>query len=56
MTSEKARARGRAKYARRMARDPEGFKAKRRAIDVRYRLKKKRAEHPKGVHVELVIL
>jgi hypothetical protein len=37
---EHARALDRAKYARRIARDPEGFRAKRRAIEARYRRRK----------------
>jgi hypothetical protein len=37
---ERVRALDRAKYARRIARDPEGFRAKRRAIAARYRKRK----------------
>ena len=37
---EHVRALERAKYVRRVARDPEGYRAKRRAIEVRYRQKK----------------
>jgi hypothetical protein len=47
---EHARALDRAKYARRMERDPEGFRAKRRAIEVRYH-QKKLAKHT-GVVVD----
>ena len=48
----KVRALERAKYARRIARDPAGFRARRRAIDARYRQNKKLRSAP-GVHVEL---
>jgi hypothetical protein len=37
---EKARALDRAKYARRKARDPQGYRAKRRVIEARYRRRK----------------
>jgi hypothetical protein len=37
---QKARALARAKYARRIARDPGGYRAKRRAIEARYRRRK----------------
>ena len=49
---ERVRALERAKYARRMARDPIGYRAKRRAIEARYRQNKlaKRT----GVEVELI--
>jgi hypothetical protein len=38
---EKARALDRAKYARAIARDPEGFRARRRMIAARYRRRKR---------------
>ena len=47
---EHVRALDRAKYARNIARDPEGFHAKRRAIQARYR-QKKLAKHT-GVVVD----
>jgi len=47
---EHVRALDRAKYARRIARDPEGYRAKRRGIEVRYH-QKKLAKHT-GVVVD----
>jgi len=47
---ERVRALDRAKYARRVARDPEGYRAKRRAIEVRCH-QKKLAKHT-GVVVD----
>ena len=48
---EHARALDRAKYARRMERDPGGFRAKRRAIEARYRQNKNLSSLP-GVQVD----
>jgi hypothetical protein len=45
---ERARAKDRIKYARRMERDPHGFRAKRREIQNRYYRRRR------GVQVELV--
>jgi hypothetical protein len=47
---EKARSRDRIKYARRIERDSQGFRAKRCAIQARYDRKQRR----RGVHVDLV--
>jgi hypothetical protein len=49
---EKVHALERAKYARRMARNPIGYRAKRRAIETRYRQKK--LAKSTGVEVELI--
>ena len=50
------RTRAREKYARRMQRDPEGFRAKRRAIQRRYYYRQRPWANPSrpGVKVELI--
>jgi hypothetical protein len=49
---ERARSKDRIKYARRMARDPNGFRAKRCAIQARYNQGQR--QRRRGVQIDLV--